>query len=443
MTSLDTLVYHVCEKTSGFIVHIPDVAAVYAQILAANDSKYSNILLLPEYNGHAVWADESAWIIANFQDIPVMVDIAGGWAHQVTTGEIAALITAGVDVAYVRIAELVSYCLDNEVEFPDEYVAGMLEFCETNNIKVYWCEWKIDSGESVATFNKILESIEGYEGIVTVGFKTNSGDLEPAAGFKYVVDKGFTHVGATVESWYWETRHRVVGAPLSDPDNMPVSWMVCHAQEAVAAGVELIQFEAYWYFFSETTGMAKGSLKTLHYCLNSSMASMENSTVILQTLMAEWLNGPAKADVSWLDGRVSTVVGWDIQPSSFDFKNLTKKYAVSCYSLGCSGPNGKVWLKYEVVAVDVLVKVLGTTLDKASLIRGSMRVEVERILYMYSQVAPLWDPTPGPTGAYKTRRIPGLVDVVIGSESNPIEDPNFSRVTVQVKCRVFPKKSWV
>jgi hypothetical protein len=76
MTSLDTLVYHVCEKTSGFIVHIPDVAAVYAQILAANDSKYPNILLLPEYNGHAVWADESAWIIANFTDIPVMVDVA-------------------------------------------------------------------------------------------------------------------------------------------------------------------------------------------------------------------------------------------------------------------------------------------------------------------------------------------------------------------------------
>ena len=443
MTELDTLVYHVCEKTSGFIVHIPDVAAVYAQILAANDSKYPNVLLLPEYNGHAVWADEATWIIANFQDIPVMVDIAGGWTHQVTTAEIAALITAGIDVAYVRIAELVSYCLDTETEFPDDYIAGMLEFCETNDIKVYWCEWKIDYGESVATFNKILEAIDGYEGIVTVGFKTNSGDLEPAAGFKYVVDMGFTHVGATVESWYWETRHRVVGAPLSDTDNMPVSWMVCHAQEAVSAGTELIQFEPYWYFFGKTDGKAKDSLKTLHYCLNSSMASMENSTVILQTLMAEWFNGPAKADVSWLEGRVSTVVGWDIQPSTFDFSKVTKKYAVSCYSLGCSSPSGNVWLKYETVAVGILVKVLGTTLDKASLIRASMRVEVERILHMYSKVGPLWDPNPGPTGVYKHRRIPGLTDVVVSQVVNQTDDSNFARVTVQVKCRVFPKKSWV
>ena len=450
--TLDTLVYHVSEKTDPeFIVHMPDVGDVYAQILAANAGKVPNVVLLPEYNGHAVWADEAAWIIANFTDIPVMVDVAGGWEHHVTPEEIAALITAGVDVQWIRIAELVSYYEEwLEEPFPDEYVIGLLAFCRTNNIKVYWCEWKI------AAFDTVLEVIAGYEDIVTVGFKTNSGDMEPAAGFKYLVEKlrasspNPEHWGATVESWYWETRHRGESAHpamnVFNPDNMPVSWMVCHAQEAVSmsniwfSGAELLQFEPYWWFFEHTTGVARDSLRVMHQYLNSQMAVMENSTVILQTLMAEWMSGPAKADVAWLDGRVSTVVGWDIQPSTFDFRNLTKKYAVSCYSLGCTSPNGKVWLKYETVAVDTLVKVLGSTLDIASVIRESMRVEVERILYMYSRVGPLWDPG---TGVFHRRVIPGLTDVVVAQVVNQADDSNLARATVQVKCRVFPKKSWV
>jgi hypothetical protein len=406
--------------------------------------------LLPELDGNLVWADALAWIAANFggaDGIPIMLDAFGGASGdsptQLSTGDISAAM-AVANVKWLRFAEVLAWYLGHpELTFPTDYVTGILAFCRTNGLKLFWCEWKIDFGESVAIFNKILELIDGYEDIVTVGFKTNSGDLEPAAGFKYVVDKGFTHVGATVEAWYWETRHRVVGAPFSDTDNMPVSWMVTHAAEAKDAGAEVIQFEPYWFFFGRNDGKAKDSLKTLHYCLNFSMAGMENSAVILQTLMAEWLNGPAKADVSWLEGRVSTMVGYDIQPSTFDFKNLTKKYAVSCYSLGSSSPSGNMWLKTEVVAVDILVKVLGTTFDKASLVRESMRVEVERILHMYSKVGPLWDPAPGPTGMYKHRRIPGLTDVVISQIVNQTDDSNFARVTVQVKCRVFPRKSWV
>ena len=449
---LSTLVYHVCEKTGS--IHIPDVTAVYTQILAANDSEYADVLLLPELNGHAIWADELAWIAANFDGaagIPVMLDVFGGGSGvlpvpQLSTAQISAAM-AVANVQWLRFAEVAGWYIENPgAPDPAAYIAGILAFCRTNGLKLFWCEWKVDS-LGVDTFNAVKTYIVGYEDIVTVAFKTNSGDLEPAAGFAYV--KGlFTHFGATVESWYWETRHRdpLIWEPssgLGDPDNMPVSWMVQHAQEAVAAGAEVIQFEPYWYFFEDLTGVARVSLQRMHYFLNSQMASMENSAVILQTLQAEWFNGPDKADVSWLEGRVSTVAGYDIQPSTFDFNKLLRKYAISCYSLGCSSPSGNLWLKSEVVAVDILVKVLGTTLDKASLFRASMRVEVERILHMYSKVGPLWDPTAGPTGTYKHRRIPGLADVVVSQVVNQTDDSNLARVTIQVKCRVFPKKSWV
>ena len=108
--TLQTIVYHVSEKTSPeFTVHMPSVSEVYQQILAANDGKVPNVVLLPEYNAHAVWADEAAWIVANFQGIPVMVDCAGGWEHHVTTEELAALLQqeyrCSVD-SHCRIGEL-------------------------------------------------------------------------------------------------------------------------------------------------------------------------------------------------------------------------------------------------------------------------------------------------------------------------------------------------
>jgi hypothetical protein len=96
---LKTLVYHVSEKTSPeFKVHMPDVHAVYDQILALNEGKISDVLLLPEYNAHAVWGDEASWIISNFQGIPVMIDCAGGWKHHIAPKELTALIAARVQV---------------------------------------------------------------------------------------------------------------------------------------------------------------------------------------------------------------------------------------------------------------------------------------------------------------------------------------------------------
>ncbi len=374
-----------------------------------------------------------------------MLDIAGGWEHHLTTEEIAAAI-AVADVRWLRIGELTSWYIEHQQPFPDDYVLGILAFCRANNLKLYWCEWKIDYQTSVATFNKILELIAGYQDIVTVGFKTNSGDLEPAAGDAYVADK-FPHFGATVESWYWETRHRTsVWEPtegLEDPQNMPLSWMIRHAQEARDAGAELIQFEPYWYFFENQTGKPRDSLTVMHRFLNSQMASVDNSTLVLETLMAEWQNNPAKTDVAWLAGRASTVSGYDFQPSKFDFLNSPKKYAVSCYSLGASSSSGKLWLKTELVAVEVIVKVLGVTLDKAALIRESMKTEVERIIYLYSKVGSLWDANPCPTGAARRRKIPGLKDVLVAQEGNPLDDFNFTRLTIQVRCQPVPGKSWV
>jgi hypothetical protein len=446
---LQTLVYHVSEKTSPeFTVHMPSVHDVYQQILTVNEGKIPEVLLLPEYNAHAVWVDEAAWITANFQDIPVMIDCAGGWEHHVTPEELSALIDSGVLVRWIRIAELVSYYEEwLHLPFPDGYVTGLLQFCKTHGIKVYFCEWKI------AAFEKVLQVIAGFEDIVTVGFKTNSGDMEPAAAFKYLVDKlrasspNPEHWGATIETWYWETRHRGLSAhpeaAVWEPNNMPISYMVCHAQEAVNmptvwySGAELLQFEAYWWFFEHTTGKPRESLRIIHRYLNSQVAVQPNSTTILETLKAEWIGGPAKAEIAWLDGRASTLADWDIQPSKHDFKNMPQKYAISCYSLSEADNR---WIRTEIVAVEVLVKVLGTTLDKAGFVRERMRVEIERILFLYSRLGPLWDPG---TGIMHRRVIPGLIDIAVSQTSNKMDDSTFSRVTVQVKCSYFPKKLWV
>jgi hypothetical protein len=438
---LSAIVYHVCEKTSD--IHIPDVNQVYQQINAVNDGNYT-VFLLPELNGHADWAAELSWIQTNFSDIPIMLDIAGGWAHHLTTDDILAAM-AVANVQWLRIAELASWYLDQVDPFPDSYVLGILAFCRAHNLKLFWAEWKIDFGQDVKTFNKIKELIVGYEDIVTVGFKTNSGDLEPAEGFQYVINKGFTHIGCCVESWYWETRHRTsVWEPregLESPDNMPIAWMVRHAMEAKALGLELIQFEPYWYFFEEMTGKALESLQRIHLFLNSLNATMDNSLNILQTILAEWVSNPTKDEIEWVESNAPTIAGYDIQPSAFDFNKSIKMFEVRCRNLGVNSQSSNFWIRDEIVAVDILVKTIGTTLDKASIARQCMKSEVERILGMYSKIAPLWDPTPGPTGAYHHRRIPGLAAVSINQFVNQVDSSSLSQVTIQVKCR--PAKSLV
>ena len=101
---------------------------------------------------------------------------------------------------------------------------------------------------------------------------------------------------------------------------------------------------------------------------------------------------------------------------------------------------GSRWLRSEVVAVEVLVKVLGTTQDKAGFAKKQIQTEVERIIYNYSRRGPLWDPG---TGITHRRVMPGIVDVAVVGVSNQIDDSTFARVTVQVKVQYFPKKLWV
>ncbi len=210
---VETIVHHVCEKTSGLIVHVPDVNDVYQQIWAANAGKYPNVLLLPELNGHENWSEELAWITQNFggsQDIPVMLDVFGGGSGKSPTPQLStAQISDARSVAnvkWLRFAEVVSWHLEHEQPFPTSYVSEILSYCQPYGLKLFWAEWKIDyalgTEWAVRTFDLIRELIEGYQDIVFVGFKTNSGDLEPAAGFSYVKAM-FQSWGGTVESWYW------------------------------------------------------------------------------------------------------------------------------------------------------------------------------------------------------------------------------------------------
>jgi hypothetical protein len=348
---------------------------------------------------------------------------------QLTTEQISQVM-AVCNVKWLRFFEVVSWYMENEQPFPTDYVTGILNFCVTHNLKLFWTEYKVDH-----VFQDIQTYIAGFEDTVTVGFSTNSAEFEPVDGFNHVKSL-FTHWGGSVQSWYWETRHRLPEySAVNDPQNMPISWLIQHACLCRNMGAELIQFEPYWYFFGYTDGMARDSLKTLHYYLNSAMSAMETSAVILQTIFAEWMNVPAKDKIKWLEGRAES--GWDIQPSAFDFKKMPEAYAVSCYNLDSSSPSPRIWLRKETVAVEVLVKMLGTTQEKSALTRESMRVEVERVIRMYDLLAPLWDADyTYANGSPRRRRIPGINDVMISRQPNQT-DSSLARAIVQVTCKIY------
>lgn len=128
-----------------------------------------------------------------------MLDVFGGGSGesptpQLTTEQISAAMAAA-NVKWLRFAEVVSWHIEHEQPFPTEYVTSILNFCRANNMKLYWCGWKVDYLPSIETFKAIQTYIAGFEDIVYVGFKTNSGGLEPDKGFKYV--RGlFAHWGS-------------------------------------------------------------------------------------------------------------------------------------------------------------------------------------------------------------------------------------------------------
>jgi uncharacterized protein YoxC len=271
-SKLETLVFHVCEKGEGYTWgRTPDVNYTYNQILTLNKNMY-DVLLLPEYKGNENWTETLAWLTGNFSGIPIMLSAFEGGPYdypvvKLTTDQISEAMAA-CDVRWLRISEVVSWYIEHNLPFPTDYVTNILNFCKEHNLKVQWNEWKVGDN----AFQRIQSYIGGFEGIVTVTFSTNSGDLEPAEGF-ILMNNLFQHWGGSVQAWYWETRHRgnyttVPENPpgLSNPLNMPISLLIQHALSAKNIGAEILQFEPYWYFFDN--GEAKESLRLLEIMLS-------------------------------------------------------------------------------------------------------------------------------------------------------------------------------
>lgn len=248
--NLDTLVFHVSEKGEAYsYAQLPNASYTYEQILALNKGMYE-ILLLPEYKGNVNWQEELGWIAADFggpQGIPVMLDVFGGGSGAAPTpmlsvGQVSDALSVA-NVKCLRIAEVISWHLENKLPFPIDYVIEVLEFCRANSLGVFWTEWKSDyTGMDVDVFSVIQEYILGYEDVVTVSFSTNSQELEPTDGFLQL-NQMFRHWGASIQSWYWNTTR---GQDLME---MPVSLLLEHSLSAKGIGAKVIQFEPYWYLF--------------------------------------------------------------------------------------------------------------------------------------------------------------------------------------------------
>lgn len=253
-SELRTLVFHVCEKGEGYNWgHLPDVNYTYNQILTLNNGTY-DVLLLPEYRGNENWTETFVWFTENFSKIPIMLPVFEGGLYdypimKLTFDQISEVMTT-CNVRWLRISEIVSWHLEQNLTFPFDYVTSILNFARAHSLRVQWSEWKVTDD----VFQRIQSYIAGFEDIVTVVFQTNSGDLEPADGFA-LVSKMFQNWGGSVQSWYWTTRYG------SEPLDMPVSLLVQHALAAKNIGAEILQFEPYWYFFDN--GEPKENLKLL------------------------------------------------------------------------------------------------------------------------------------------------------------------------------------
>lgn len=257
-SNLQTLVFHISEKNW---TDIPDINYTYNEILALNNNTYE-IMILPEFEEHQNWTAELEWLNNNFmgkQGIPIMLEAFGGseggapitklFPENITT----ALTTC--NIKYLRFTEVISWHMQYNVTFPTTYVKSMLDFCRTNNLKIFWTEWKTDYLPIADVFTSIQTLIEGYEDIVTVSFSTNSGEAEPAFGFLNL-DEMFQHWGASIQAWYWDTRYE-------DLLNMPISLLIQHTLAAKNIGAEIIQFEPYWYFFNSENGEITEKLEVL------------------------------------------------------------------------------------------------------------------------------------------------------------------------------------
>lgn len=257
-----TLVFHVSEKGEDYpYARLPNPSYTFGQILAENST--CNIILLPEFKGNINWTEELAWIAENFggpRGIPIMIDtFCGGTQNTPTPMLTTDQITQAMDkanVQYIRIAEVISWHIENRKPFPTDYLSNIFEFAKTNNLKVFWTEWKNDyPTENVETFTAIKNYIQGYEDIVTVSFSTNSYELEPVDGF-LKLNQMFPNWGASIQPWYWNTTHN------QDLMTCPPSLILEHSLTAKELGAKIIQYEPYWYFFNYV-GSPNDNLKLL------------------------------------------------------------------------------------------------------------------------------------------------------------------------------------
>lgn len=236
--NLTTLAVHVSHKDIGLLPN-----ATYTYDLIRNGTVY-DVYLLPELEGNLNATAMDEWILANFKGIPVVYPVfEGGFNSNPNlmqgVDQIIRAIASGVDVRMVRLAEIVSWHMDNNQTFPSEYVKGILDYCKQRGLPVLWSEWKI-SDDAMEIW---MEALEGYEDIVTVTFQTNDEFDQPIIGYMKV--NGFPHWGASVQAWYYETQD------LGRMEDMPARLMGWHAMLAKNMGAELIQIEPYWYFFDD------------------------------------------------------------------------------------------------------------------------------------------------------------------------------------------------
>ena len=77
----------------------------------------------------------------------------------------------------------------------------------------------------------------------------------------------FSHWGASIQTWYWDTRYNESNNRTIEQD-MPISLLIQHALAAKNIGAEIIQFEPYWYFFNPETGELTENLELLFTMLN-------------------------------------------------------------------------------------------------------------------------------------------------------------------------------
>jgi hypothetical protein len=250
---LRTIIFHVCEKGTNYdFGHLPNATYTYNLIL--NHTSGYNLLLLPEYISNGDWPATYTWLKQNFTGIPIALSTFEGGTGPVplvklSIAEISQAVQT-LDVKMIRLSELVTYYLNISQPLPTEWITDVLSYCRTHNLKVFWSEW----GVGFDIYQSVAKAIEGYEDIVTVAFQTNNDKVEPIDGL-IGVKQNFEHWGASVQSWYWVERG------YGDETEMPACLFVQHALTARNLGAEVLQFEPYWYLF--TDGESNGKLELL------------------------------------------------------------------------------------------------------------------------------------------------------------------------------------